>query len=81
MTIEEHLLLLVSSLRDLLKVDNVEDSITWILTTLDIAGKQTTLTKNLSGGMKRSLCLAMSIYGFSKVMLCDEPSSGVNRFH
>jgi ABC-type multidrug transport system ATPase subunit len=77
MTVEEHLLL-VSSLRDLTKVNNVEDHITWILTTLDIVVKRTTLTKNLSGGMKRRLCLAMSIFGFPKVILCDEPSSGVD---
>ena len=77
MTVEEHLLL-VSSLRDLTKVNNVEDHITWILTTLDIVVKRTTLTKNLSGGMKRRLCLPMSIFGFPKVILCDEPSSGVD---
>ena len=79
MTVEEHMLL-VSSFRDMSRIDggDVLSHINWILTTLDILQKRSTMAKNLSGGMKRRLCLAMSIVGFPKVILCDEPSSGVD---
>lgn len=85
MTVEEHLIL-ISSLRDMSNVDGVGEvggdsidaHISWILTTLGIADKKTTLAKKLSGGMKRRLCLAMSTVGFPPVILCDEPSSGVD---
>lgn len=78
MTVEEHMLL-ISSIRDMSRLDgDLKSHIDWILTTLDIEYKRTTLAKNLSGGMKRRLCLAMSILGFPRVILCDEPSSGVD---
>lgn len=35
-------------------------------------------TKCLSGGMKRRLSLALAFCGNSKVVLCDEPTSGVD---
>ena len=39
--------------------------------------KRNTLSKNLSGGMKRKLSLAMAFCGGSKVVLLDEPTSGM----
>ena len=77
MTVEENLLLM-SSFRDMSKFDTVESHIDWILDTLNILDKKSTLAKNLSGGMKRRLCLAVAILGFPPVILCDEPSSGVD---
>ena len=77
MTVEEHLIL-ITSLRDMSAVGNVKEHIDWILSTLDIASKKATIAKNLSGGMKRRLCLAMAVAGFPRFILCDEPSSGVD---
>ena len=78
MTVDEHMLL-IASFRDMMHIDDdIEAHITWILTTLDIVHKRSTLAKNLSGGMKRRLCLAMSTVGFPSIILCDEPSSGVD---
>uniref|UniRef100_A0A336LUW2 CSON001511 protein n=1 Tax=Culicoides sonorensis TaxID=179676 RepID=A0A336LUW2_CULSO len=34
--------------------------------------------KNLSGGMKRKLSIGVALCGDSKIILCDEPSSGVD---
>jgi ABC-type multidrug transport system ATPase subunit len=39
--------------------------------------KRNTLSKNLSGGMKRKLSVAMAFCGGSKVVLLDEPTSGM----
>jgi ABC-type multidrug transport system ATPase subunit len=41
-----------------------------------LAEKTTTLSKNLSGGMKRKLSVAIAFCGGSKVVLLDEPTSG-----
>jgi len=36
------------------------------------------MSKNLSGGNKRKLCLANSLIGGSKFIFLDEPSSGLD---
>jgi len=77
LTVYEHMQL-VASIRDMSAVDDIEQHIDFILTTLDIVSKRTTLAINLSGGMKRRLCLAMAVMGWPKVILADEPSSGVD---
>jgi ATP-binding cassette subfamily A (ABC1) protein 3 len=41
--------------------------------------KRNTLSKSLSGGMKRKLSVAMAFCGGSKVVLLDEPTSGMVR--
>jgi ABC-type multidrug transport system ATPase subunit len=42
-----------------------------------LSEKRNTLSKNLSGGMKRKLSVAMAFCGGSKVVLLDEPTSGM----
>lgn len=34
--------------------------------------------RNLSGGMKRKLCVAISLIGDPKTVILDEPTSGVD---
>lgn len=46
-----------------------------------LSDKRNTLSKNLSGGMKRKLSVAMAFCGGSKVVLLDEPTSGMVRCH
>lgn len=41
-----------------------------------LSEKSNTLSKNLSGGMKRKLSVAIAFCGGSKVVLLDEPTSG-----
>lgn len=77
MTVKEHLHLM-TFFRDMSQVDDVDQHIDWILKTLGIFEKKSTKAKHLSGGMKRRLCLAISTLGFPPVILCDEPSSGVD---
>jgi ATP-binding cassette subfamily A (ABC1) protein 1 len=42
--------------------------------------KRNTLSKNLSGGMKRKLSVAIAFCGDSKTVLLDEPTSGMDPF-
>lgn len=41
-------------------------------------GERGKLSKNLSGGNKRKLCLANSLIGGSRIVFLDEPSSGLD---
>lgn len=77
MTVQEHLQLM-TFFRDMSQIDDTSAHIDWILHTLGIFEKKSTKAKHLSGGMKRRLCLAISTLGFPPVILCDEPSSGVD---
>ena len=42
-----------------------------------LSEKRNTRSKNLSGGMKRKLSVAIAFCGGSKVVLLDEPTSGM----
>ena len=42
--------------------------------------KRNTYSKNLSGGMKRKLSVAMAFCGGSKLIFLDEPTSGMDPF-
>lgn len=43
-----------------------------------LSNEKTKLAKNLSGGNKRKLCLAMAIIGGSRIIFLDEPTSGMD---
>jgi ABC-type multidrug transport system ATPase subunit len=45
-----------------------------------LSEKRNTRSKNLSGGMKRKLSVAIAFCGGSKVVLLDEPTSGMDPF-
>nr|XP_053628635.1 phospholipid-transporting ATPase ABCA3-like [Cherax quadricarinatus] len=45
---------------------------------LELLEKKNMFGNELSGGMKRKLCLAIALIGGSKVVILDEPSSGLD---
>ncbi|KAG5895530.1 hypothetical protein JTB14_010674 [Gonioctena quinquepunctata] len=49
-----------------------------LLKELNLHEKKNVLPDTLSGGMKRKLCLGMSLVGGSNVLILDEPSSGMD---
>ena len=44
----------------------------------ELQAKLDECAKNLSGGMKRRLCLAMAVIGYNDVLVIDEPTSGLD---
>ncbi|KAH8387873.1 hypothetical protein KR093_009980 [Drosophila rubida] len=60
------------------KKDAVENEVKKYLELLGLTKKANVITKNLSGGMQRKVCLCCALCGGSKVVFCDEPSSGLD---
>jgi ATP-binding cassette, subfamily A (ABC1), member 3 len=57
-----------------------EDHIDRVLADVALFDKRNALSRNLSGGMKRKLSVAVAFCGDSKVVLLDEPTSGMDPF-
>ncbi|XP_034485230.1 ATP-binding cassette sub-family A member 3-like isoform X3 [Drosophila innubila] len=61
-----------------LKGDAVEAQVQKYLKLIELENKETSKAGTLSGGMKRKLSVCCALCGDSKVVLCDEPSSGMD---
>jgi len=57
---------------------NLQAEIDKIIEDLDLTDKRNYLSKHLSGGQKRKLCIGIAFIGGSKFILLDEPSSGMD---
>ncbi|XP_058835896.1 phospholipid-transporting ATPase ABCA3-like isoform X2 [Topomyia yanbarensis] len=58
--------------------DVISTEINKYLKLLELEEKKDALSQTLSGGMKRKLSMAIALCGGSKVVLCDEPTSGMD---
>jgi ABC-type multidrug transport system ATPase subunit len=56
----------------------LQQSIDQVAAEVELADKLQTLVKHYSGGMKRKLCLGISLIGDSRVIFLDEPTSGLD---
>jgi ABC-type multidrug transport system ATPase subunit len=74
LSVKEHLILY----SDLKGVNWSLNDIMKICKDVNIAEKLNVLAKNLSGGQKRKLCVAIAFIGNPKVVFLDEPSSGMD---
>ena len=54
------------------------DEITDLIKKIGLSEKSACLAKTLSGGQKRKLCAALALIGNSKIILLDEPTSGMD---
>lgn len=61
-----------------LSQSNAQDEATSILKKVNLSSKANEVAKKLSGGMLRKLCLANAIIGDTKLLILDEPSSGLD---
>lgn len=64
-----------------LRKSEVQSEVNKYVTQLELEPKRNTLSQSLSGGMKRKLSVAIALCGNSKVVVCDEPTSGKNCLH
>lgn len=76
LTVREHLVL-VGCLKGCSQ-DVLEQEITQLIADIDLADKQHCFAKNLSGGQKRRLSVAMAFIGGSELIFLDEPTSGMD---
>jgi ABC-type multidrug transport system ATPase subunit len=58
--------------------EQLQQTIESLLTYVMLQEKRNTESKNLSGGQKRKLCLAISLIGNARTVFLDEPTSGMD---
>ncbi|GFQ70821.1 ATP-binding cassette sub-family A member 6 [Trichonephila clavata] len=73
---EEHLLLF-GRLKGIPNSE-LKSKVEHLLSCFDLTASQSTMSKVLSGGQKRKLCVAIAMIGDPEVLLLDEPSSGMS---
>lgn len=76
LTVEEHLYF-YGRLKGV-SINDIQEEILTYLTLIDLKDKRCTQSQNLSGGMKRKLSVCIAFCGDSKVVLLDEPTSGMD---
>uniref|UniRef100_A0A240PML2 ABC transporter domain-containing protein n=1 Tax=Anopheles atroparvus TaxID=41427 RepID=A0A240PML2_ANOAO len=76
LTVREHLYF-YGRLKGLSKVQ-AQFEIDKYIKALELSDKATVRSSSLSGGMKRKLCVGIALCAGSRVVLCDEPTSGMD---
>ena len=76
LTVAEHLIFF-SRLKGL-KGDDIQKEVDKYVRMIELENKANVASKKLSGGMKRKLSVCCALTGNTKVVLCDEPSSGMD---
>ncbi|KAJ6632964.1 Phospholipid-transporting ATPase ABCA3, partial [Pseudolycoriella hygida] len=76
LTVKEHIIFF-SRLKGL-NGKEVQEEVEKYVNLINLRPKMNSLSKTLSGGMKRKLCVCIALCGRSKVVLLDEPTSGMD---
>jgi ABC-2 type transport system ATP-binding protein len=61
-----------------LKNTRLQERMEWVLKMADLKGRESSLTKTLSGGWKQRLALGCAILHEPKIVFLDEPTGGVD---
>ncbi|XP_050230528.1 ABC transporter A family member 1 isoform X2 [Mercurialis annua] len=78
LTVKEHLELF--AILKGVEEDILETAVTDMVDEVGLADKVNTVVSSLSGGMKRKLSLGIALIGNSKVIILDEPTSGMDPY-
>ncbi|KAG4214601.1 hypothetical protein ERO13_A01G131111v2 [Gossypium hirsutum] len=78
LTVREHLEMF--AILKGVKEDGLESAVTEMVDEVGLADKLNTVVLALSGGMKRKLSLGIALIGNSKVVILDEPTSGMDPY-
>jgi len=60
--------------------EDANSEIETVLKDIDLLHKANYLAGKLSGGQKRKLCVSTALIGNSKILLLDEPTSGMDTY-
>lgn len=82
LTVKEHIQFFarIKGLYQMKSFDEAESSVNESIKDVALYEKRNTYSKDLSGGMKRKLSLAIAFCGDSKIIFLDEPTSGMDPF-
>ncbi|XVE75594.1 hypothetical protein DITRI_Ditri12bG0105900 [Diplodiscus trichospermus] len=78
LTVREHLEMF--AILKGVKEEGLETAVTEMVDEVGLADKMNTVVQALSGGMKRKLSLGIALIGNSKVIILDEPTSGMDPY-
>lgn len=79
LTVDEHLWFF-ASIKQIRGRDKTDKLITALLEDVGLLSSRFNLAKNLSGGQKRKLSVAIALLGNSKLVFFDEPTSGMDPY-
>ena len=74
LTVEEHLKYMCEIKGSRVNYQEIDE----LITKIDLSQKKKALCSTLSGGQKRKLCIALALIGNSRIILLDEPTSGMD---
>ncbi|KAG5683919.1 hypothetical protein PVAND_013177 [Polypedilum vanderplanki] len=77
LTVREHIIFF-TKLKGIKDKQEIEQEIRKYVNLLGLGPKMNAQSKTLSGGMKRKLSIGIALCGDSKIVMCDEPSSGMD---
>ena len=76
LTVKEHLAFMTELKGVKANMNEIND----LITKIELIDKADCLCSTLSGGQKRKLCIALALIGDRKIILLDEPTSGMDVF-
>jgi ATP-binding cassette, subfamily A (ABC1), member 3 len=76
LTVKEHITFF-SKLKGMKSQSDIDEQIRKYVDLLELQPKLNAQSKTLSGGMKRKLSIGVALCGDSKIVMCDEPTSGM----
>ena len=77
LTVKEHITFF-SNLKGIKKQKDIDEEIRKYVNMLELTPKLNEQSKTLAGGMKRKLSIGIALCGNSKIVMCDEPTSGMD---
>jgi len=82
LTVREHVAFFarIKGMYSKMSYTDAEEKVDASIDDVALGEKRNTLSKNLSGGMKRKLSVAIAFCGDSETVLLDEPTSGMDPF-
>lgn len=77
LTVKEHIIFF-ARLKGIKGKREIADEVRRYVSLLELKDKVNAQSHTLSGGMKRKLSIGIALCGNSKIVICDEPSSGMD---